>query len=80
MKIVINDDEHNIMIPLPTGAVFSPAVASLSERVARKNGVELPEGCLKELSRAVRDFRRKNGKFCILEVDSSDGEHVEIWV
>lgn len=80
MKIIVNGEEHHIAIPLPNGIVFSPVVAAIGERAAKKSDVELPSGSLSRLFKEIRSFRRKYGKLCLIEVEEKNGDRVEIWI
>ena len=52
--------------------------AGVAASVLKKNGVELPKKQLLMLMKEAKKYKKYHPEWKLLEVDDSDGEHVEI--
>lgn len=82
MKILINDNGHTIRLAIPTGLIFSKPGIRLAIGAAQKYAPEAmeefsPEAVIK-LCDEVKRIKKKYGSWELVEVHSSDGEHVQI--
>ncbi|MGN1002915.1 MAG: hypothetical protein ACI4PC_09100 [Oscillospiraceae bacterium] len=80
MRILVKEAEGrgvNIVLPsrLVLNSLSARAAASL---VSRKTGVSIPGSAAAEMIRAINRFRRRHPDWCLVEVDSADGERVRI--
>ena len=82
MKIHICSEGRDMKIVLPTNLVFSSFVANLGNTLGRKYaGDAMKDISSDELGRLFRELRRikrKYGAWELVEVNSADGERVQI--
>ncbi|MGN1409237.1 MAG: hypothetical protein ACI4XJ_03580 [Eubacteriales bacterium] len=82
MKIELRfpDFEHDININLPTSIVFSELSALIySGSVKRKCGADgLPVEAIRKIFAVLREFKRKNPDFVLVEVITNGDEHVTV--
>ena len=91
MRIIVKGNGNNIHIPIPTGLIFSKASAWLwlkSMQMAEKSYISryMPEAVMDNLSdeavyaicAELMRIKRKYGSWDLVEVKSSEGDHVLI--
>lgn len=78
MRIIVRSDDTNINLPLPTGLVLNRVTAALAAWAAAENGVHITGAQMYALIGAIRDFKRSNPDWCLVEVESADGEYVMV--
>ena len=82
MKIRVQSQDTNINLILPTALVFSRGSAWLANHVGRKysgNAMDqIPPEALKLLFAEFRRIKRKHGSWKLVEIDSSEGDHIRI--
>lgn len=84
MKITIQTaDGRHFAIPLPLGMLGSSLGQNITFSIVRsKTGKDLTDRkeLIRDLSRAVKDYVRENGKFVFLEMESAQGDYITIEV
>ena len=82
MRIRIKSAGHNFEFLLPTNLIFSPATAWLANTVGRRYAPEsladIPPEALNALMREFRRIKQKHGKWELADVESADGQRVQI--
>lgn len=81
MKIIVETkDLKNIRLYFPTGLVLNRLTALIASKTAEKNGNSLSfdQACC--FISALKDFKRKHGKWTLVEVETASGDHVEITI
>lgn len=82
MKILINDNGHTIRLAIPTGLIFSKPGIRLAIGAAQIYAPEAmeefsPEAVIR-LCDELKRIKKKYGSWELVEIHSSDGEHVQI--
>lgn len=80
MKIRIRSKETNLTLRLPTGMVFSRVGIGLTFGFLKGKNIHLTKEQASIFAKGIRDFRRRNGPWKLVEVYSADEEQVEIWI
>lgn len=80
MKILIRSKETNLTLRLPTGMVFNRVGIGMAYGFLKKKNMPLTKDQALLFAKGIRDFRRRNGPWKLVEVYSADGELVEIWI
>ncbi len=80
MKIRIRSKETNLTLRLPTGMVFNRVGIGLAYGFWKGKDISLTKEQALIFAKGIRDFRRRNGPWKLVEVYSADGELVEIWI
>lgn len=79
MKIIVDSSSHkNIRITIPTGLILNRFTALIAAKNAQKNGATLTYEQACGFISALKDFKRMNSGWKLIEVESADGHHVEI--
>lgn len=79
MKIVIDSSNHkNIRLTLPTGLILNRLTARIASKSAQQNGATLTYEQTFGFISALKDFKRMNSGWKLIEVESADGHHAEI--
>ena len=78
MKITVRSDEVNLRIPIPTGLVFNDLTAALVPKFMEQNGVTITAKQARKFIRAMRKFKRRHRDWTLVEVQSAEGDYVEI--
>lgn len=79
MRVLVKEnsgEKHDIRIP--TGLVLNRVTAGFVAKVCKKNGADISKEQLRVLIKALRDYKKHHPEWKLLEVEDSDGEHVEI--
>ena len=77
MQIKINKDGHRHFSFWVPNSLFVNRLTALS--ISRKSG-NMPYGQVWRFMRAFKSFRRKNGKWKLMEVTTPKGEEIEIMI
>lgn len=79
MKIIVDSSSHkNIRITLPTGLILNRFTALIAAKNAQQNGATLTYEQAFGFISALKEFKRMNSGWKLIEVESADGHHVEI--
>lgn len=81
MKIRIRSDEKNFTILLPTRLLFSKTVLKFGLRMGRKYSAQVPDippQMLEALCDEIKRIKKKHGVWELVDVQSGDGEIVQI--
>ena len=79
MKIIVDSSSHkNIRITFPTGLILNRFTALIAAKNAQQNGATLTYEQACGFISALKDFKRMNSGWKLIEVESADGHHVEI--
>lgn len=68
-------------IALPTGMVFSPTLIRLGLCIGRRYSAEVPDISahdLRTICKAVKQIKRRYGRYELVAAESSDGDFVRI--
>ena len=79
MKIVVkseNDSKYKFL--LPSCLVLNPFTAIISPQILRKYGVKITKKQAYAFIRALNKYRHRHPNWVLVEVRSSDGDHVKI--
>lgn len=87
MKIIIDPaDGHRMVIPLPTRFIFSGITGHIIQKSIQKESLEeaeevpaIPAGMMPLARRSVLQMRKDFPGLPLVEVESSDGDHVTIY-
>lgn len=81
MRIIVDTtNDKNIHITLPTGLILNRLTALIAAKAAQKNGVMVTYEQIYSLLTALKDFKRINGDWTLVEVESADGNYVKITI
>ena len=80
MKILIRSKETNLTLRLPTGMVFNRVGIGMAYGFLKKKNMPLTKDQALLFAKGIRELRRRNGPWKLVEVYSADGELVEIWI
>ena len=78
MRITVKSDEANLRIPIPTGLVFNDLTAALVPKFMEQNGVTITAKQARKFIRAMKKYKRRHRDWTLVEVQSADGDYVEI--
>ena len=78
MKITVRSDEVNLCIPFPTGLVFNDLTAAIAPKFLEQNGITITAKQARKVIRAMRKFKRRHRDWVLVEVQSADGDYVEV--
>lgn len=82
MKIKVKDADTNIKIIFPTCLVLNRLAAlaapKIFNRKLKQHGMELTSAQAVKLIKTLKRFRRRHKNWKLVEVNSADGEHIEI--
>ncbi len=80
MKIHIQEKERKIHLTIPTGLIFNRVCFRVAFRMARKQGgmSSLTPEAADILAAEFRRIKKRYGSWTLVEVQSADGELVEI--
>lgn len=68
-------------IAVPTGMIFSPMLVQLGLRIGRKYSAEMPDISsrdLRAICKAVKQVKRRYGRYELVTVESGQGDLVKI--
>ena len=79
MRIVVksNDGPH-IWLPIPSGLVLNRFVAGVAPKYLKEHGIHITKEQAVAFIKALNQYRRKHPEWVLVEVQSSDGEYVEV--
>ncbi len=82
MHIRIRSEYTSLSLPLPNALVFNRMTAHLCANAARRSGHASPvdEALLTQLFVQLHEAGTLLGDLPLVEVDSADGDHVEIFL
>lgn len=81
MKLqVITDEEKQIDINLPTILLLNRVSVNIICKKLKEHNVYVNKKDLIKILKLCRKYKKKNPSFVLLEVDSADGEHIEITI
>lgn len=82
MRIRIKGDGHNFCLCFPTRLIFSKTVLRLANHFGRRYAGEamatIPPGALDALFAEFRRIKKAHGSWELVDVQSSDGDSVQI--
>ena len=82
MKIRIKSSEVNMNLVLPTRLLFGKTVVKLANTIGRRYAAEALEGispeALELLCAELRRIKKKHGSWDLVDVQSADGDIVQI--
>ena len=82
MKIKVKDADKNIKIIFPTCLVLNRLAALAAPKFLNKklkrHGIEITSAQSVKFVKTVNRFRRRHKNWKLVEVNSADGEHIEI--
>ena len=81
MRIIVKSDNHtDVNLAIPTNLIFNRVSILLLQQICKKQNVELPlsKEQLIDFMKVVRKYKRHHPNWKLLEVESADGERVEI--
>ena len=79
MRIIIKEpDGRNINIRLPSRIVFNRITAVFAPMVVKNRGIHFTRKQALHFIKAINSARRKNPGWKLVEIESSEGQHVEI--
>ena len=78
MRITVQSDDVNLRIPIPTGLVLNDLTAGLAPKLMAQNGVTITTKQARKFIRAMKKYKRRHRDWVLVEVQSADGDYVEI--
>ena len=81
MKIHVRSEEHTFTLLLPTRMVFSKSILKFGMRIGRKYSDQVPDispQTIDALCDEIKRIKKKHGSWELVNVQSSDGERVQI--
>lgn len=79
MKIVVkSNDEPNLWLPIPSGLVLNRFTAKFVSKHLKKYGFDITKEQAIRIIDELNRFRRSHPDWVFVEVQSSDGDYVEI--
>ena len=81
MKITVHsNDSKNIRLQLPTGLCLNPVMAMILPSFMKQNGMAVSRNQMLILIRAVNQYRHRHPEWVLVEVQSADGDYVQITI
>ena len=81
MKIdVTGENQKHICITVPTGLLLNRLTAGVVANSASKRGISLTQEQAVKLMRLLDECRKRYADWKIVEIETSDGDHVEIMI
>ena len=81
MKIRIRSNERSFTLVLPTRMLFSKTILKFGLRIGKKYSSDVPDfppETVDALCDEIRRIKKKHGSWELVNVQSSDGEQVQI--
>lgn len=79
MKLIVNEITGNdVNLNVPSGLLMNPVAAAVLAKILKKHGVELSRKQISEFMKIVQEYKQTHPEWKLVEVDSPDGEHVEV--
>ena len=78
MKLTVIEKEHNIRLRIPTGLALNRVTGILICKAAQKHGVTLTPRQVGAFLEALHTYRKAHKDWVLVEVNSSNGEYVQI--
>ena len=80
MKIYIKEENHHpIQFSIPNSLFMNHMVASIGSNVVKKtNDIQISSKDIYKLFKVLKDSKQTFGNYCLVEVESSDGEIIRI--
>ena len=81
MKIMVKSGNHtNVNLVIPTSLILNRVSILVLQQICKKQGVDLPlsKKQLIELMKVAKTYKRHHPSWKLVEVESADGERVEI--
>ena len=79
MRIEVSgENERHIRITVPTGLLLNRLTASVVASSASKRGISLTQEQTVKLIRLLDECRKRYADWKIVEIETSDGEYIEI--
>ena len=81
MKIHIREEDRSFTIVLPTRLIFSKTILKFGLRIGKKYSDQVPDippEAVDALCDELRRIKKKHGSWELVNVQSSDGEQVQI--
>ena len=78
MRITVRSEEANLRIPIPTGLILNDLTAGLVPKFMEQNGITITTKQARKFIRAMKKYKRRHRDWVLVEVQSSDGDYVEI--
>ncbi len=79
MRIYIKEETGKEMnIRIPTGMALNRMTAGVITKACQKNGTDITKEQLRVLIKEVKEYKKHHKNWKLVEIDSADGEHVEI--
>lgn len=83
MRIEIKSSEgKNMTIPVPLFLADNPVSLGLAaSKISQHSPLKVTAGELKTMLNAIKNYKTENGgELLLVDVESSDGETVKIWI
>lgn len=79
MRIIVRDNGgHDIRLHLPTGLLLNRVTAAFASRFLAKYSVPVTGEQLRAFLQVLKDFKRTHPQWVLVEVQSANGEWIEI--
>lgn len=81
MKIRIRSEEQKFTIVLPTRMLFSKTILKFCLRIGKRYSVDMPDfppEMVDALCDEIRRIKKKHGAWELVNIQSADGESVQI--
>ena len=78
MRITVRSGDFKLRIPFPAGLVFNDLTAALVPKIMEQNGMTITTKQARKLIRAMKKYKRRHRDWVLVEVQSADGDYVEI--
>ena len=78
MLIRVKTEGKKFFIPIPNCLLLNRLSVIIAHNELKKHGIDIPQKKLYALVKAIRRYKRRHPKWTLVEVQSSDGDDVEI--
>lgn len=78
MRIIVEEENYNIRLSLPTGLFLNRCTAGIASREAGKYGVRISPRQMRLLFQAIKDYRKTHPDWVLAEVKGTKGEYVYV--
>lgn len=78
MKITVRSEDTNLWIPIPTALFLNDLTAGLAPQFLAPYGVTITAKQARKFIRAMKKYKRRHRDWVLVEVQSADGDYVEI--
>lgn len=75
---VVEKEKSGVCLQLPTGLLLNRLTAGIVARKLRKQGMQISGKSVYAFAKAVRTYRKEHPQWQLVEVQSANGEQIQV--